>query len=369
VFLIAFLDPLIFTLFYCPISGVHHIAIARANQDRAEEALCLFEIGQVEKWHHRKFEAALPFYEQALAIYQELNDLIGVSSTLGELGGIYANLGDAAQFKQYTEQALSIRQKLGDRIGSAVYMRGLAEIALATGDLTQAEQFGRESLAIFREFGNQWGIYEGVAVLTSTFPSILRGDADLVATENLIAEAQTLAHRYNYQVGVARTLMLQGYLAARHADYGKALQLAEIGCTTAAEDPFQWTLGNALRAYAHAGLGQFVACGQWTQIALQSAWLFKVERVMQSFLPLAALYYAYGRQDVERAVELYALAFRNNDSITDALQQWTLYLDLRQMLQTTLGTAAYDIRYKRGLELEITFVVQELLAAFDDTAR
>jgi hypothetical protein len=249
-----------------------------------------------------------------------------------------------------------------------MYLRGLAEIALATGELTQAEQLGGESVAIFREFGNQWGIYEGVAVLTSTFPSILRGDAAIEAAENLITEAQTLAHRYNHQVGIARTLMLQGYLAARQADYGKALQLAEIGCTTGAEDVFQWTLGNGLRAYAHAGLGQFAACGEQLQMVLRSVWVFKVERLIQAFLPLAALYYAHARQDAERAVELYALAFRNNDPITDALQQWTLYRELRQMLQTTLGTAAYEIRYKRGLELEIASVVQELLIEFDHSA-
>jgi len=342
--------------------------IARATPNRAEEAHCLFELGQDKKWRQREFEAALQLYQQALAVYQDLNDPAGISSTLGEIGGVYAQFGQAAEFERYIQQALAIRQVMGDRIGTAILLLSLAELALATGDLGRAETLGQESLSIFRVFGNQWGLYEGIAVLTVSFPAILRGDETLAEIEQLIDEAQALAQTYQHPVGMARTLMLQGYLAARLEDYARALQLGDMGQATAPQDRFQWTLGSALRAYSHAGLGHYQECAQCIHTALQGALFFKVERVMQAFLPIAALYVAYQQKQFQRAAEVYALAFSQADDVTQAQQRWPLYVKLRQDLQVELSPEAYNAAWKHGKSLAVEEVVQELLTEFGQSS-
>ena len=62
-------------------------------------------------------QQALTYYQQALAITEEVGDRAGLATTLNNIGGVYNGLGDRQQALTYYQQALAIQEEVGDRAG------------------------------------------------------------------------------------------------------------------------------------------------------------------------------------------------------------------------------------------------------------
>jgi tetratricopeptide (TPR) repeat protein len=110
---------------------------------------CFSEQGQAPQ--------AIVYYQQELAILQQLEQTQGVQR---EIGTVYTDLADAltkmgsyTEAKRAYEQSLEIDQKTGgDSRGEAVTQGQLGTLALLQGNLAEAEQRYQAALASFQNF-------------------------------------------------------------------------------------------------------------------------------------------------------------------------------------------------------------------------
>jgi hypothetical protein len=202
-------------------------------------------------------------------------------------------------------------------------------------------------------------------VINVAFPAIWRGGDDLVEIKPMVASSLATAQAYQDTDGIGRAKMLFGYMAVQDEDYASAKQYGEAGFADAPDDPYQWLLGNGLLAYAEAGLTNYDAAFQRILAGIRAAAALNLLLVARRFLAVAALYFAYARQDATRAAEFYVLAFTVTDGASTAQQSWSLYANLREHLQTELGERGWNAAWERGKTLDVQTVVQELLAEAD----
>uniref|UniRef100_UPI0037040136 tetratricopeptide repeat protein n=1 Tax=Halomicronema hongdechloris TaxID=1209493 RepID=UPI0037040136 len=64
-----------------------------------------------------QYEQALDYYQEALAIRQEIGDRSGEGTTRNNIGAVYDNLGQYESALDYYQEALAIRQEIGDAGG------------------------------------------------------------------------------------------------------------------------------------------------------------------------------------------------------------------------------------------------------------
>jgi tetratricopeptide (TPR) repeat protein len=95
---------------------------ARALQDRGNEGAWLGNLGIAYR-NLGQSQQAIGYYEQALAIAQEISDRRSEGAWLGNLGIAYRNLGQSQQARQTWEQSLQIFEEI--KSPDAERVRGL----------------------------------------------------------------------------------------------------------------------------------------------------------------------------------------------------------------------------------------------------
>jgi tetratricopeptide (TPR) repeat protein len=68
---------------------------------------------------------ALDFYQDALAIRQEIGDRLGEGSTLNNIGAVYDNLGQYEVALNFYQDALAIWQEIGNRAGEGATLNNI----------------------------------------------------------------------------------------------------------------------------------------------------------------------------------------------------------------------------------------------------
>jgi tetratricopeptide (TPR) repeat protein len=219
------------------------------------------EIGQVDE--------AEALARRSYALYEELGDSSNRAFGLGELGVILMYAGKYGEARGVLQQCLALYEDLGHRAASAYVQGWLAVALLGIGQYEAARGLSRQGMAQVRELpGAQSGLafvlhYAGwVALTLEAYPD----------AESLLQESVEL-HRQSGNVG------LIGW------------PLAQLGYT-------HWLLGERRRARAELLAAIRIAARQHAFLA-----------ALLSLPAIALLQAEHG--DKERAVELYALAWRH----------------------------------------------------------
>jgi len=100
-----------------------------------------------------QMQRAISCYEQALAIERELENQQGEGAWLGNLGNCYLVLGQTARAIDYYEQVLAIGRKIGDRHNEGGRLGNLGICYAILGQTGRGIEFCEQALIIAREFG------------------------------------------------------------------------------------------------------------------------------------------------------------------------------------------------------------------------
>jgi predicted ATPase/transcriptional regulator with XRE-family HTH domain len=126
---------------------------ASTSQDtRAERAFVLLQLGLVAE--EGALEDARRFFEQSLALYQALKRRWEVSHVLLWLGDLSRFQGGYAEARRHFHASLAIRTALGDRRGVAEVLIWDSNVAADSGQVDEAEMLARQSYAIYEELGD-----------------------------------------------------------------------------------------------------------------------------------------------------------------------------------------------------------------------
>ena len=112
-----------------------------------------------------KVQLAIGFFEKALKISREKNNLDGQGISLGNLGNAYINLGDMQRAIQYLEQRLKIANESRDLRGEANAAGNLGNAYLGLGNPKKAIEYFERALKLDRELDDVHGIGNALAGL------------------------------------------------------------------------------------------------------------------------------------------------------------------------------------------------------------
>lgn len=252
-------------------------------------------------------EEARAFYEQALAIQRELEDLGGVAAALNNLGRVSRADGDEEGARALFRESLALYRRTDDRHGTAEVLTNLGELAEAHGNLDRARANYEECLAVHRELDDG--------------------------------------------PGIAGTLARLGVISEKQANDPEAMSFHEESLALAREIPDRSVTGSAL-----TGIGRVLTrAGQLERAedALREALSIRVDLgeragAARSLLALAGL--AGVRRDWARAARLLAAAGRLRESIGDPPTSLEAEERSRQAaaLRESMGEGAFTEAWNDG---------------------
>jgi DNA-binding SARP family transcriptional activator/tetratricopeptide (TPR) repeat protein len=129
------------------------LASARTLGDRRGEARMLNNLGMVHGEQRR--EAAIGFFEQAVAIYRELGDRDGQARTAVNISTAWTHLGRFNEALEASRRSLALQRELRRRYGEGITLSNMGWAYRELGEDEEAIACLQEALAIFRELGDK----------------------------------------------------------------------------------------------------------------------------------------------------------------------------------------------------------------------
>jgi tetratricopeptide (TPR) repeat protein len=152
-----------------------------------------------------EFKQALEAFEQSLTIRREIGDLIGVVTTLNNLGTIAQDQQDFERALLLFEEALDVANQVGDRNRIALVLTNIGETHYRSGRPGKAIEVLKQAEELCDELGDKLGLAEALRGLGKAY--LLQGD--LAKARECIGRAVDLfaSVRSKVHLGVAlRTL-------------------------------------------------------------------------------------------------------------------------------------------------------------------
>ena len=290
-------------------------------------------------------EETLRLAEQSLALYEAVGDRWQTAWALDQVALMHWILGGYDKAQPLAEESLALRRNLGDRLNMWLPFRTLINVAASRGQLKEAERLAQESLAICEETG------VGVEIAKSGLGHALLSNGRFAESDKLMEEDAA----YDHDVGAHRSYVLSSsslcYPKLHLGRYEEARAQAQMSVSVAREMDLRLAIAQCLEVlgcvalvkeanaeaqgflqesvalfgelgrreylgralawlgYAAQGLGDLRQAARHLHEALRIAIEIRGFGPLIRALPGIALLLADEGQ-TERAVELYALAFR-----------------------------------------------------------
>lgn len=136
----------------------YELALALYQQigDLLGQANCTKHLGDIHlrRWNHAAAQLA---YEQALALFQRVGDLHGQASCTKSLGNIDFDRSNYAAARLSYEQALTLYQQADEMRGQAICTERLGDIHLRRSDHATARGAYEQALSLYRQGGDVLG--------------------------------------------------------------------------------------------------------------------------------------------------------------------------------------------------------------------
>jgi non-specific serine/threonine protein kinase len=146
-------------------------------------AFTLDRLGQAA-YRRGDLHQAMMLAEKSLALYQVVGDEALIADALDTLGHLIQRQGDPERARALFEQSLTLFRKLADKRGIAVVLRSLAQLADDRGDYARVAILAEESITLFQEVGDTFGL--GSLLVYWAFAAVKQGQFELA--ERLVVE-------------------------------------------------------------------------------------------------------------------------------------------------------------------------------------
>lgn len=330
------------------------LEVAVKNEDEAEIAFCLSELGEV-MCRNANYVAGARYFEQALTHYRATQDRYYIARSLFNVANWKWYLESHEQVNTAILESLALRREIGDRIGLAWSLGLLGSEAVLAGNYNKAERDFHEMNAIHREFGNTGAMAVGNAWLSVEI-YLMRGELQLA--RSLAEAALDIPPDDNYPLAFGYAEVALSVVASLKEDYPTALHLAAKANTIDSWPDLrglaQWAL-----AIASCGFGDFEAARHAIYSSFQYASIIGSPAWVLWCLPIIALILDHEGEKA-RAVEVLALALTHPASAPGWMVEWLLLTRTRATLRTELGEEAFRAAWKAGKSLSLEETVMRL---------
>jgi tetratricopeptide (TPR) repeat protein len=226
---------------------------ARSASESRPEWEALLHLGML--WAGRDYERSGEYYQHAFELARILDDPSITARSLNRLGNWHLNVEHPHEALAHHQEALKIFQRLEDQPGIAETLDLLGMTSYLSGDLVGGTSYYEQAVALFRQLDDRQGLTSSLATLT------MRGityqtDTMIPAVTHVITVtpdgelALKIARETDQRAAEAYALIFLAFCLGPQGDYARALEYAEQGLHIAAEiDHRQWMTA------AHCALG------------------------------------------------------------------------------------------------------------------
>ena len=183
------------------------LTLFRDAGDERGETLVLLRLGAAE-FIAGAPERTLALAEQALAIYERLDDTPGIARTLHQIAEALRDLGEFERSAELFARSIEIRRANG--LGSwAATVHSLGDLHLDAGDMPTAGRYYREALAL----GLQEGDVRLAAYCLAGLACVAARSEDATAAGRLWSLAERLEHEIGFRMVAAERVRYERNLA------------------------------------------------------------------------------------------------------------------------------------------------------------
>jgi tetratricopeptide (TPR) repeat protein len=165
---------------------------------------------------------AAALFEQALALYRELGDVVGSAKVLNSLGTLLADLEEYLRAMALCEESLALYRELGDMHGAIWALMRCGMVARWI-DIGRAAAFLSEGLALCRELGNKADTIYSLIISGD----VVQAQGNYRGATMFLEEALALSHEIGNNLSTAWALDNLGDIALYHGDAVQAAALFE----------------------------------------------------------------------------------------------------------------------------------------------
>jgi predicted ATPase/DNA-binding CsgD family transcriptional regulator len=173
------------------------------------------------------FDQAETLGNEALRLFRELGDTLGLVAALCTLGQVALDRSDYVAACTLVEEALVLSREVNDLWAIASSLWLLSYAAFEQGDYVKARTLIEEALTLSREMNNTWAIASSLVRLAQIF--FFQGDH--VRAYSMAGESLALARKVGDKKWIAYALAILGYVAFVQGDQARSRSLLEESLT------------------------------------------------------------------------------------------------------------------------------------------
>ena len=229
------------------------LELARATEDQLGQWQTLINLGKL--WSSRDYNQTGTYFRCALDLARTLNDPTVLAQSLNWVGNWRLNTEQPHEARRCHEEALALFQALDDQPGIAQTSDLLGMACCIGSDQGQGAAHFKVAIALFHALDNRQGLISslvslstcGVGVATDVmFPAAV----SLAECTEWNERAVQLAHEIGWRGGEAYAVMSSAYALAGHGEYAQILTIGQRALEIAREiEHHQWI------CHAHRFLG------------------------------------------------------------------------------------------------------------------
>jgi predicted ATPase/DNA-binding CsgD family transcriptional regulator len=224
------------------------LAIARRNGEQLEEWEILLGLGML--WSARDYEVTRQHYGAALDLARALGDQRLIARSLNRVGNYHVNIEEPVEAISRHEEALQIFEALNDTegIGETVDLLGMTW--LLGGDLGKSRAYYQKAARIFEERGNRQGYISAKATMsilsgayhTETLPPAATFEEAMAWLDT----TQRMAAQMSWRAAECYALWNRGVCLGPKGEYEEALRYTREAIVLAEETEHRAWLSAAL---------------------------------------------------------------------------------------------------------------------------
>jgi len=284
------------------------MSAARERGDGEAEWQAHADLGML--WAGRDYDRTGEYCQQGYELARRLGDECLIAHSLNRLGNWHLNIERPIEALQHHEEALAIFERLDDRRGVAETLDFLCMGNALAGDVEAAWRRGNAAVELYREMDQRQGLSSVLATLALSGPalestSLTPMTGDLTALRAISEESLSIAREIGWRAGESFALWSGATLDGAAGDFGRALVQGR----------------EALRIASAIGHAQWQTSGRWF-VGTIYHWLFDDDAALRELTPaiemaqginsghwkhtcaaaIARSYVAQGRLDEARAI-------------------------------------------------------------------
>ena len=162
------------------------ITTLRQSNDSVALASAISNAGD-EFLNNKIYDSALLYFRESGIIFEKVNYLIGKAYSQGNIGMVYANIGQSDLAEKNINEATRILEEAGDYYPICVYLISMCDIYLKKGDKKKGMNYAQRSLKLAQQYGLKDQISDASLKLSELYESAGRPDESYKYYKNHIA--------------------------------------------------------------------------------------------------------------------------------------------------------------------------------------